>query len=99
MLGIKGEEEEQPARRSAGLKSVKNSIGVDSRRLTEENDRNGNEDHKHVVVAQEWQDPWIEMSATTSLKASLCKRDLRRKLMTNLMFAMVTVLRLYRRPL
>ena len=30
MLGIKGEEEEQPARRSARSKSVRSSLGCDS---------------------------------------------------------------------
>ena len=29
MLGIKGEEEEQPASRSAGLRSIKSTGGVD----------------------------------------------------------------------
>ena len=58
MLGIKGDEDEQPARRSAGVKSVKNRLG--SRwfgRRTEEDDGYGYEDHENVVITEEWQDP------------------------------------------
>ena len=72
MLGIRGEEEEQPARRSARPKSVKNSLESGLRgRLTKENDCYSNEDHQDVVIAQKRQNPWSKTSATTSFKARL----------------------------
>ena len=57
MLGIKGEEEEQPASRSAGLKSVKSTGGTRSLgRRTEKDDGYGNQDHENMVIAEKWQD-------------------------------------------
>lgn len=99
MLGIKGEEEEQPARRSARSKSVKSSLAKGLiGRPTEEDDGYGNEDHENMVIAQEWQDPSSEVLATIFLEGRLWQEDIRRKLMTNLMLAILMVLRLHRQP-
>ena len=73
MLGINGEEEEQPARRSArGKESVKSiAKGRVSGRRTEEDDGYGDQNHQDMVIAEEWQDAWSNVSATTSSRASL----------------------------
>ena len=35
---------------------------------TKEDDGYGDEDHKNMVITQEWHDPWSEMSAASSVE-------------------------------
>ena len=58
MPGIRGEEEEQPASNNAvkvvvSKASEKSRIEVELGRRTEKDDGDDNEDHQHVVVAEE----------------------------------------------
>ena len=91
MSGIRGEEDEQPARRSA--KKEVSSCTWKSRagRLTEKNDGNGDQNHENMVITEEWYKPCEAVSAETPLP--ICSRtqvNIRRMPTANLMFAILT---------
>ena len=55
--GIKGDEDEQPARRSAVANVSKGCLGTWNDGRTEKNYRYSNEDHKNMMVTQERYQP------------------------------------------
>ena len=61
ILGMPGEEEEQPASRRAGKGTlVENDGDVEATALalTKEDYGDGDKYHEHMVVTEEWNQPW-----------------------------------------
>ena len=79
MLGMTGDDDEQPAKRRAGINvlaiETERTKWLRSCRLTKKYYGNRDEDHKEMMIAKERYKTWDSLSDADPLPRSICEQE------------------------